>query len=68
MEERGKHKVMIGIELALLCIIVAILGTSAASSNLSSNGVSYSKNSQTKVEGALNDLYKKASYGNAIGS
>ena len=65
MEERRKHKVMIGIELALLCIIVAILGTSAASSNPPSSGVSYSKNSQTTVEGALNDLYTKANYGDA---
>ena len=65
MEEGKKHKVMIGIEVVLLCMIIAIVGTNAASSNPPSNGVSYSKNSQTTVEGALNDLYNKANYGNA---
>jgi hypothetical protein len=49
-------------------MIVAILGTNAASSNPPSNGVSYNKNSQTTVEGALNDLYTKANYGNASAS
>ena len=68
MEEKKKHKVMIGIEVVLLCMIIAILGTNAASSNPPSNGVSYSKNSQTTVEGALNDLYNKANYGNATAS
>ena len=65
MEERKKHKVMIGIEVILLGMIIAIIGTNAASSNPPSNGVSYSKNNQTTVEGALNDLYNKANYGNA---
>ena len=65
MEEKKKHKVMIGIEVILLGMIIAIVGTKAASSNPPSNGVSYSKNSQTTVEGALNDLYNKANYGNA---
>ncbi len=65
MEEKKKHKVMIGIEVILLGMIIAIIGTNAASSNPPSNGVSYSKNNQTTVEGALNDLYSKASYGNA---
>ena len=65
MEEKKKHKVMIGIEVVLLCMLVAILGTNAASSNPPSNGVSYGKNNQTTVEGALNDLYNKANYGNA---
>ncbi len=65
MEEKKKHKVMIGIEVILLGMILAIVGTNAASSNPPSNGVSYSKNSQTTVEGALNDLYNKANYGNA---
>ena len=46
-------------------MMIGVLGTSAASSNPPSNGVSYSKNSQTTVEGALNDLYTKASSGNA---
>ena len=68
MEERKKHKVMIGIEVILLCMMVAVLGTNAASSNPPSSGVSYSKNSQTTVEGALNDLYTKANYGNATAS
>ncbi len=65
MEEGKKHKVMIGIEVILLGMIIAIVGTNAASSNPPSNGVSYSKNNQTTVEGALNDLYNKANYGNA---
>ena len=65
MEEKKKHKVVIELEVVLLCMIIAILGTSATSSNPPSNGVSYSKNSQTTVEGALNDLYNKANYGNA---
>ncbi len=65
MSEKKKHKIMLGIEVVLLCMIVAILGTNAASSNPPSNGVSYGKNNQTTVEGALNDLYTKANYGNA---
>ncbi len=65
MNEKKKHKIMLGIEVVLFCMIVAILGTNAASSNPPSNGVSYGKNSQTTVEGALNDLYDKANYGNA---
>ncbi len=65
MEEKKKHKVMIGIEVILLGMILAIVGTNAASSNPPSNGVSYSKNSQTTVEGALDDLYNKANYGTA---
>ena len=65
MNEKKKHKIMLGIEVVLLCMIVAILGTNAASSNPPSNGVSYNKNSQTTVEGALNDLYTKANYGDA---
>ena len=65
MEEKKKHKVVIELGVVLLCMIIAIIGTNAASSNPPSSGVSYSKNSQTTVEGALNDLYNKASYGNA---
>ena len=65
MNEKKKHKIMLGIEVVLFCMIVAILGTNAASSNPPSNGVSYGKNNQTTVEGALNDLYTKANYGNA---
>ena len=68
MNEKKKHKIMLGIEVILLCMIVAILGTNAASSNPPSNGVSYGKNNQTTVEGALNDLYTKANYGNASAS
>ena len=68
MNEKKKHKIMLGIEVVLLCMIVAILGTNAASSNPPSNGVSYGKNNQTTVEGALNDLYTKANYGNAMAS
>jgi hypothetical protein len=65
MNEKKKHKIMLGIEVVLLCMIVAILGTNAASSNPPSNGVSYGKNNQATVEVALNDLYTKANYGNA---
>ncbi len=68
MNEKKKHKIMLGIEVVLLCMIVAILGTNAASNNPPSNGVSYGKNNQTTVEGALNDLYTKANYGNATAS
>jgi hypothetical protein len=68
MNEKKKHKIMLGIEVILLCMIVAILGTNAASSNPPSNGISYGKNNQTTVEGALNDLYTKANYGNASAS
>jgi hypothetical protein len=68
MNEKKKHKIMLGIEVVFFCMIVAILGTNAASSNPPSNGVSYSKNNQTTVEGALNDLYTKANYGNASAS
>ena len=68
MSEKRKHKIMLGIEVVLFCMIVAILGTNAASSTPPSNGVSYSKNNQTTVEGALNDLYTKANYGNASAS
>ena len=68
MNEKKKHKIMLGIEVILLCMIVALLGTNAASSNPPSNGVSYGKNNQTTVEGALNDLYTKANYGNAMAS
>ena len=46
-------------------MIIAILETNAVSSNPPSNGVSYGKNNQTKVEGVLNDWYNKANYGNA---
>ncbi len=68
MNEKKKHKIMLGIEVVLLCMIVAILGTNAASINPPSNGVSYGKNNQATVEGALNDLYTKANYGNASAS
>ena len=65
MVEKYKHKIVIGCEILLLCMMIGVLGTSAASSNPPSSGVSYSKNSQTTVEGALNDLYNKANSGNA---
>ncbi len=68
MNEKKKHKIMLGIEVVLLCMIAAILGTNAASSNPPSNGVSYNKNNQATVEVALNDLYTKANYGNATAS
>ena len=68
MNEKKKHRVRIGIEVVFLCMIVVILGANAASSNPPSNGVSYGKNNQTTVEGALNDLYTKANYGNATAS
>ncbi len=65
MSERKKHRVIIGIEISLLCMILATLSINAASSNPPSNGVSYNKNNQTTVQNALDDLYNKASYGNA---
>ena len=65
MVEKYKHKIVIGCEILLLCMMIGVLGTNAASSNPPSNGVSYSKNSQTTVEGALNDLYTKVNYGDA---
>ena len=52
MVEKYKHKIVIGCEILLLCMMIGVLGTNAASSNPPSNGVSYSKNSQTTVEGA----------------
>ncbi len=63
--KESKHKIVIGCEVLLLCMMIGVLGTKAASANPPSNGVSYSKNSQTTVEGALNDLYNKANQGNA---
>ena len=65
MVEKYKHKIVIGCEILLLCMMIGVLGTNAASSNPPSSGVSYSKNSQKTVEGALNDLYTKANSGNA---
>ena len=40
---KKKHKVVIELEVVLLCMIIAILGTNVASSNPPSNGVSYNK-------------------------
>ena len=68
MSEKKKHRVMIGIEISLLCMIIATLSTNAASSNPPSNGVSYNKNNQVTVQNALDDLYTKANYGNATAS
>ena len=68
MIKQYKHKIVIGCEVLLLCMMIGVLGTKAASSNPPSNGVSYNKNSQTTVEGALNDLYTKADYGDAAAS
>ena len=65
MIKQYKHKIVIGSEILLLCMMIGVLGTKAASSNPPSNGVSYNKNSQTTVEGALNDLYTKSNQGNA---
>ena len=63
--KESKHKIVIGCEVLLLCMMIGVLGTKAASSNPPSNGVSYGKNNQTTVEGALNDLYTKSNQGNA---
>ena len=68
MIKKYKHKIVIGCEILLLCMMIGVLGTKAASSNPPSNGVSYNKNSQAIVEGALNDLYNKANYGDAKAS
>ncbi len=65
MSEKKKHKVIIGIEISLLCMILATLSINASSSNPPSNGVSYNKNNQVTVQNALDDLYNKANYGNA---
>ncbi len=59
------HQIIIGGEVMLLCMVVALLSTQAASSNPPSNGVSYNKNEQVTVENALDNLYTKANYGNA---
>ena len=68
MSEKKRHRVIIGIELFLLCMIIVTLSINAASSNPPSNGVSYNKNNQTTVQNALDDLYTKANYGNATAS
>ena len=65
MSEKKRHKIMIGIEVVLLCMILATLSINAVSGNPPSNGVSYNKNNQTTVQNALDDLYNKANYGNA---
>ncbi len=69
MSEKKKHRVIIGIELSLLCMIIATLSINATSANPPSNGVSYNKNGQATVQNALDDLYSKAntltSYGDA---
>ena len=54
-----KKSVMIGIGLTLFCIIAGTLVSYAAGSNPPSNGVKYTNNGQTTVQGALNDLYSK---------
>ncbi len=68
MSEKKKHRVIIGIELFLLCMIIATLSINAASANPPSNGVSYNKNGQVTVENALDNLYSKANYGDAKAS
>ena len=68
MSEKKKHRVIIGIELSLLCMILATLSINAVSFNPPSNGVSYNKNNQVTVQNALDDLYNKANYGNATAS
>lgn len=59
------HQVIIGGEVMLLCMVVALLSTQAASANPPSNGVSYNKNGQVTVENALDNLYSKVNYGDA---
>ena len=54
-----KHKVTIGIELIVFMMIIGTLVSYAAGSNPPSNGVKYTNNGQTTVQGALNDLYDK---------
>ncbi len=68
MSEKKRHKIMIGIEVVLLCMIIATLSINAASMSPPSNGVSYNKNNQVTVQNALDDLYTKANYGNATAS
>lgn len=65
MKEKKKDRVIVGIEVMLLCTIVGVLGTNAASITPQSNNVSYTKNGQTTVQSAVNDLYTKLAYGDA---
>ena len=65
MRKGKKDKIIVGMEVLLLCMIAGILRINATSSNPPSSEVSYNKNSQTNVQGAINDLYSKANYGNA---
>ena len=62
------HQIIIGGEVMLLCMVVALLSTQAVSSNPPSNGVSYNKNGQVTVENALDNLYSKVNYGDAKAS
>ena len=66
MKERKKHQVIVGVEVTLLCMIIGVIGTNAASITPPSNQVSYNKNGQTTVQSAVNDLYTKLSYGDAV--
>ena len=65
MKEKKKYRVIVGVEVTLLCMIIGVIGTNAASITPPSNQVNYNKNGQTTVQSAINDLYTKLSYGDA---
>ncbi len=68
MKKRKKEKIIVGLEVLLLCMILGILRINATSSNPPSSEVNYNKNSQTNVQGSINDLYNKVAYGDAMSS
>ncbi len=68
MKNKTKDKIIVGTEVLLLCMIVGILRINAASTNPPSSEVNYNKNSQTNVQGSINDLYNKVAYGDAKAS
>ncbi len=65
MLKNRRNRIVVGIELLLLCMIVTTLSTNAIGINIASNGVSYNKNNQSTVQDAINDLYSKVVYGDA---
>lgn len=68
MRNKKKDKIIVGTEILLLCMMIGILRINAASSNPLSSEVDYNKNSQTNVQGSINDLYSKVAYGDAKAS
>ena len=68
MRNKKRNKIIVGLEVLLLCMILGILRINATSSNPPSSEVNYNKNSQTNVQNAINDLYNKVAYGDAKAS